>query len=260
MCGNLIHMMYYDMFNILMRSLINRHKVVLAEIPEILFRKHLDSNLSLPKVKLIFNQWLALLQKDTYDDIRGNDQVENITNVHCQTMHPELFMLPKALYTSSVIKELLERDENIVAFVGNSHYKEIRRRLSDHIHYKNLKMSKYLNEGITPSNDTPEDKVNKQAILDVLTNTYPWSDDQVTNPLWYITDEVDPNSKNGEIAISEEDKTKYHNLYMQTFNEYEQRKREVLEYTANPLDEQHKEIEDQEQQKRQAKLDKARDF
>jgi hypothetical protein len=74
-CGPLIEHSHFDMYNHLLRSLINRNNVVLGDYPDVLYRKYLDSKLPLGKVEKYFNEIITRLKDPQYDEMRGKDHV-----------------------------------------------------------------------------------------------------------------------------------------------------------------------------------------
>ena len=111
--------------------------------------------------------------------------------------YPQYFVRPKSLYMASVLKEFLEMDKNIVAFVGSIHYNEIRDRLKDKIYYKGLSLNRFLGENTRPNRESNSDRVKKMAIIDNLLDVYPWIENHILNPFCYITENP------GELTINE---------------------------------------------------------
>lgn len=154
----------------------------MGDYPDIMFRKYLDRVLSLKDLDNIFK---SILYSSDFEDIKGKPGVSSVTNTACMTEYAEKFVMPKSLYVSSVIKELLEQNKTVLAFVNSLHYKDVKKRLQDNIYYRNLDLNKYLNRDLSSKSkfeETDLEKVKKQAILDNLLDDYPWMSQNVFNP------------------------------------------------------------------------------
>ena len=180
--GGMISHNYHDMLNHLMRSLINRSTVVLGDFPQPLYHKYLDSVVPYSKIVQINHEIMEKLKDPKYDEIRGKQNVSSMTNMAVLLDYPQFFVRPKSLYIASVLKELLEQNKNIVAFVGSLNYKEVREQLKDKIYYKRLNLSKFLDPKSRTSKESNIEKTKKQAIIDNLLDCYPWVENHILNP------------------------------------------------------------------------------
>ena len=59
-------------------------------------------------------------------EMRGNNASSEFTRVFAYLEFPQYFIKPESVYMASVIKELLEQDHKILAFVGSHHYHMIK--------------------------------------------------------------------------------------------------------------------------------------
>lgn len=154
----------------------------MGDYPDIMFRTYLDRVLSLKDLE---NMFKSIMYSSDFEGIKGKPGVSSVTNTACMTEFAEKFVMPKSVYVSSVIKDLLEQNKNVVAFVNSLHYKDVRKRLQDNIYYRGLDINKFLNRDLNIKSkfeETDIEKVKKQAILDNLLDDYPWMSQNVFNP------------------------------------------------------------------------------
>ena len=221
----------------------------MGEFPEILYRRYLDKNLSFIKLKNIFGRVLKQLESEDYDDWKGKEESSILTLSSAIGEFPEHFLLPKTLYAASCLKELLEQDKTVVAFVNSIGYPEIQRRMIDNIYYKKLNFSKFIEVKDHKSRETDEERVKKQALLDNLLDNFPWAADDILSSISTDTLTIPPNQR-----------TSLMTTYSNAFIEYSNMKKAVLKYERNELEGLQKKLEEDEAKKRQRKLEKAREF
>ena len=111
-----------DINSCFLRSLINRHDVAIGEFHTLLFRKYLCSTLSLPKVRMMFKQILKVCKQPEYAEVLGTSQAPEFTKAVATFEFPQHFVKPVSVYMASALKQLLEQDRNVVAFVSPEHY------------------------------------------------------------------------------------------------------------------------------------------
>jgi len=97
-------------------SLMGKHKVILGEMPELLFRQKVANNLSIGELRDLFKFVIGKLQ-----------ELNQPMSMREATLNflPHIFLAPKDLYMTALLKEAFQAATCITAFVGLSHYNPI---------------------------------------------------------------------------------------------------------------------------------------
>lgn len=95
-----------------------KHKVVLGDMPEILLRQIIGNSLSLEDAKDIFRYVLDQLSKSKVPITMETATMQYFSHI---------FLMPKDLYMTALMKEILKAVNSMVAFVGNPHFMPIQR-------------------------------------------------------------------------------------------------------------------------------------
>ena len=84
----------------------------------------------------------------------------------CETFLPHIFLLPKDLYMTALLKESFEAAVQMLAFVGMEHWQPIQKYWVGPPHGINKFEATRIPDGFPGENI--EDLIEKQAIMDVL--------------------------------------------------------------------------------------------
>lgn len=163
----------------LYESLMGKHKVLLAEMPEILFRQIIANNLSLDQMKDLFKFCV---------DSAG--QLENPISVREAAFDflPHIFQAPKDLYLTALLKEAFQAATTIVGFVGKQHIRPIRRSWIAPPH--GINMSEAMRIPERDFRETDSETIEKHALLDSLLEQRPWGQKYIHNPFPYLFDDI----------------------------------------------------------------------
>jgi hypothetical protein len=104
---------YYEINQILYKALMGKHKVILGDMPEILLRQILGNSLSLEDVKDIFKFVLEQISKSKVP-----------MSMHTATIQyfSHIFLLPKDLYMTALLRNTMAAANCCLAYVGTPHY------------------------------------------------------------------------------------------------------------------------------------------
>lgn len=92
-------------------------KVLLADMPEILYRQILANSLELDELQDIFKFVIAQTKKLT---------IPSSIREGTYNFLPHIFQAPKDLYMTAVLKEAFQACTNVVAMIGKHHYQPIK--------------------------------------------------------------------------------------------------------------------------------------
>lgn len=95
-----------------------KHKVLMADMPEILLRQILGNSLSLEDTKDIFKFVLDQISKT---------QAPIDMRTATLTYFSHIFLMPKDLYMTAVLKEVMKASNSCIAFVGHPHFTPIQK-------------------------------------------------------------------------------------------------------------------------------------
>ena len=90
-----------------------KHKVILGDMPELLLRQILGNSLSLDDVKDIFKFVLEQIAKS---------QVPVTMQTATLQYFSHIFMLPKDLYMTALLRNCMQASNACCAYVGTPHY------------------------------------------------------------------------------------------------------------------------------------------
>ena len=111
------HSEYAIINSALYKALAGKHKVLLGEIPEALYRRRIATECTLDELQDILKYLLEEL-KDTGDKISLREAATNYL--------PHVFQAPKDLYYTAMLKESFQACQNISAIIGNAHLQPVR--------------------------------------------------------------------------------------------------------------------------------------
>jgi hypothetical protein len=109
---------YYEINHALYLALMGKHKVILGDMPEILLRQIIGNSLSLEDAKDIFRYVLDQISKSKIPITMETATIQYFSHI---------FLMPKDLYMTALMKDVLKAVNSMVAFVGNPHFVPIQR-------------------------------------------------------------------------------------------------------------------------------------
>lgn len=163
----------------LYQALMGKHKVLLGEMPEILYRRILANSLSLTELKDIFRFLMEKIEL-MEEPISFREAAENI--------FPHIFNLPKDLYETAMLKEAFQAATSIVAFVGIHQYVPIQQYWEGAPYGINYTEATRIPDRIKGERD--EELIEKHALLDSLLEKRAWGENYIVNPFPYITEDL----------------------------------------------------------------------
>ena len=206
----------YNVINqALYQSLMGKHKVLLTEIPEILYRQIIASGLKLSELRDIFrfvSDQLSKLQKPfSYKEGAVN-------------FLPHIFQAPKDLYMTAILKESFQAATSIVSLVGSEHAVPIKRAWIPPPNGINFTEATRVSERI--EGETDEDLIEKHALLDSLLESRPWGRSFISNPFPYLFEDI--------TKIFPSTLTNYVNCFRFHYAKYEEFKKGQISYKSIP--------------------------
>ncbi len=111
-----------------------------------------------------------------------------------KTFFSHIFLTPKDIYMSALLKNVLKACYSVVAYVGHPQFLPIQKYWIPPPEGVNFTTSCTIPKRIL--NETDEDLIEKQAIFDVLFNTRIWANIYITNPFPYIESDITKIPKN----------------------------------------------------------------
>jgi hypothetical protein len=173
----------FSMFNIinqaLYQALMGKHKVLLGEMPTILHRQIIASNLSLDDLKDIY--------KFVSDQLQKIDRPFSFREAAFNFL-PHIFQAPKDLYMTAMLKESFQAATCIVGFVGRHHVLPIQKSWIPAPNGINMTQATRIAE--RRFEETDEDLIEKHALLDSLLEKRPWGQPYIQNPFPYLFEDV----------------------------------------------------------------------
>lgn len=170
----------YNLINqTLYQSLMGKHKVLLGEIPETLYRQIIANSLTLDELKDIF--------KFVADCLEKMDNPISFREAAYDFL-PHVFQAPKDLYLTAILKEAFQACVSINAFVGSHHINPIRSYWIPPPNGINFSEATRIPDRV--GNETEEDLIEKHALLDSLLEKRPWGKKYIHNPFPYLTDDI----------------------------------------------------------------------
>ena len=176
----------------LYQSLMGKHKVMLTEMPEILFRQIIANNLSLDQLKDIFKF-----------AVESTSQLTTPVSLREAAFNflPHVFQSPKDLYMTALLKESFQAATCIVGFVGKHHVDPVRRSWIPPPHGINLTEATRIPE--RDFRETNEEILEKHALLDSLLEKRPWGQSYIHNPFPYLFEDITKESETGVSKLVE---------------------------------------------------------
>ena len=107
---------YYEINQILFKALMGKHKVILGDMPEILLRQILGNSLSLEDIKDIFKFVLEQISKARVPLTMQSATIQYFSHI---------FLLPKDLYMTALLRNTMAASNCCTAFVGTPHFSPI---------------------------------------------------------------------------------------------------------------------------------------
>lgn len=170
---------YNIMNQTLYQALMGKQKVLLGEMPEILYRRILANSLTLTELKDIFKFSMQKIEQ-MKEPISFKETAENI--------FPHVFNLPKDLYETAMLKEAFQAATSIVAFVGIHQYVPIQQYWEGAPYGINFTEATRIPERMQGEKD--EELIEKHALLDSLLEKRAWGESYIVNPFPYITEDL----------------------------------------------------------------------
>ena len=99
-----------------------------------------------------------------------------------------LFLMPRDLYMTSLLRNTMQASNACCAFVGTPHFSPMQNYWVPPPHGVNFTQATRIPKRIL--NETDEMLIEKQAILDVLLGTRAWGQKFITNPFCYIEKDI----------------------------------------------------------------------
>ena len=170
---------YPIMNQVLYKALMGKQKVLLGEMPEILYRQILANSLSLAELKDIFRFLMLKLEK-----------MDNPTSFReaSHNIFPHIFNLPKDLYQTALLKESFQAALCIAAFVGIHQFIPIQQYWEGAPHGINYSEATRIPD--RPLGERDEELIEKHALLDSLLENRAWGRSYIVNPFPYIDQDV----------------------------------------------------------------------
>ena len=173
----------FSMYNIinqaLYQAIMGKHKVMLGEMPDILHRQIVASNLTLDELKDIYKFVSDQLQKLEHP-FSFREAAFNFL--------PHIFQAPKDLYMTALLKESFQAATCIVALVGRHHATPIQKSWIPPPHGINMTEATRISE--KRLDETSEELIEKHALLDSLLEKRAWGQKYIQNPFPYLTDDI----------------------------------------------------------------------
>ena len=160
-------------------ALAGKHKVLLGEIPECLYRRRIASEFRLEELQDIFKYLLAEL-KQTGDPFALREAAVQYL--------PHIFQAPKDLYYTAMLKEAFQSAQNMTCLVGISHLNPIQDLWVPPPEGINFTRATTVKD--RKGKETDEQVIEKHALLDVLLETRPWGKPYVSNPFSYLVSDI----------------------------------------------------------------------
>lgn len=101
---------------------------------------------------------------------------------------PHIFLLPKDLYMTAMMKQAFQAAIQMVSFVGIEHWRPIQQYWVGPPYGINVTEATRIPDGFP--GETTEDLIEKQALLDVMLETRVWARDYLSNPFPYLFEDI----------------------------------------------------------------------
>lgn len=175
---------YHYINNILYMALMGKSRVLLGDMPEPLLRMQLGNTLPLSTVREIYSFVVEKLVQHYAEHPDVLMTMEEMT----LNYFPHIFQMPRDLYLTAMIKEVLPANGVTAAFVGAPHYIPIQRYWVGPPTGVNYTQATHIPARIP--NENEEMLIEKQALFDLLLDTKVWGQKYIMNPFQYITEAI----------------------------------------------------------------------
>lgn len=187
---------YHEINQITYECLMGKHKLMLGDMPEILLRQILGNTLTIKQVRDIFKMVLSKIETlgEDEDNLMTEENISTDTDKNFLMkrltieMFSHVFMAPKDLYMTALIKNAAVQAHSTLAFVGQPHLLPIKKYWIPPPEGINFTQASEIPERIV--NETNEELIEKQAIFDLLLGTRVWSEKYIFNPFPYIEKDI----------------------------------------------------------------------
>ena len=213
---------YHYINNILHLALMGKSKVVLGDMPEPLCRMQLGNTIPLDTVRDIFN----FVTEKMNEHYRENPNVLVTMEEMTLMYFPHIFLMPKDLYLTAMLKEAFPAANQTAAFVGAPHYIPMQRYWVGPPAGINYTQATYVPPKIP--NETEEMLVEKQALFDLLLDTKVWSAKYLTNPFMYMTESIED--------MSDKDREYFKDYFKKAIQSYSKLRDEKLQLPMKEID------------------------
>eukprot|EP01017_Pseudomicrothorax_dubius_P038309 TRINITY_DN5716_c0_g1_i3.p1 TRINITY_DN5716_c0_g1~~TRINITY_DN5716_c0_g1_i3.p1 ORF type:complete len:352 (-),score=86.07 TRINITY_DN5716_c0_g1_i3:87-1142(-) len=183
-------------------SLMGKHKVLLGDMPELLYRQQLGNSLTLKEFQDLF-KFIKGKMAELKEPITFREAAVNFA--------PHIFQLPRDLYMSALLKEALQAATCIVAMVGMPHYTPVKKYWVGPPHGINFEEACRIPDRLSGESD--ENLIEKQALLDVLLEKRAWGDRYISNPFPYLVNNI--------AGVSQEELAKMKKCFLTNYHKYE---------------------------------------
>eukprot|EP01016_Furgasonia_blochmanni_P055040 TRINITY_DN9140_c0_g3_i1.p1 TRINITY_DN9140_c0_g3~~TRINITY_DN9140_c0_g3_i1.p1 ORF type:complete len:320 (-),score=66.94 TRINITY_DN9140_c0_g3_i1:120-1079(-) len=191
------------MNQVLYLSLMGKHKVILGDMPETLYRQQLGNNLSLHELKDLF-KFIISKNRELKEPLSLRDATLQFV--------PHIFQVPRDLYMTALLKESFQAATCIVAMVGIHHFNPVQRYWQPPPHGINYEEATKIPSRIR--GDTDENVIEKHAILDVLLEKKAWGAKYISNPFPYLVEDI--------TKVKEEDFKNMKKTFLVNYKKYQE--------------------------------------
>lgn len=187
---------YHEVSRILFQALMGKHKVMLGDMPEVLLRQILGNTLTIRQTRDIFKMVLSKIEdlanvKDpilTEKTIETESEKSSLMRRITLDMFSHIFLAPKDLYMTAILKEAAKPAISTVAFVGHPHFIPMTKYWTPPPHGINFSQATKIPDRL--ENETNEELIEKQVIFEMLLGTRLWAEKYVFNPFPYIESDI----------------------------------------------------------------------
>ncbi len=205
---------YHEINNILYEGVMGKQKILMGDMPEILLRQIIGNTISIIECRDIF--------KSVLKQIKDSDGELDITSA-TMLFYSHIFLAPKDLYMSAMLKNVLKACYSVLAFVGAPHYYPIQKYWVPPPEGVNFTTATTIPKRIM--NESDEDLIEKQAIFDVMLGTRVWADKYIVNPFPYIEPDI--------TKISKEDLETFKKTFFINLKKYEAFRDKIYDSVKN---------------------------
>lgn len=163
----------------LYQALMGKQKVLLTDMPDILYRRILANSLSLTELKDMMRYLMQKIE-ELEEPISFKEAGE--------LFFPHIFNLPKDLYMTAILKESFQAATSMVAMVGAQHFVPIQ-QYWEPVPY-GINYSEAIRIPTRMIGERDEDLIEKHALLDSVLEKRVWGEDYVINAFPYIEEDI----------------------------------------------------------------------